>query len=197
MTIIDANSPPDLSISDVSVTEGSSATVTIDLSQSSSEAITLTLQTVADTATSGVDYTPGPYILVLPPATLSGTVAISTLDDNIDEPAETFTVTLANSSGGPVGNTSDTGTVTILDNDGVPDVTLGAGRAVEGLNASVPITISPASAQPLTLTFVTTDITALETVDYGAGPYQLSVPANSVTAARWWECHGLGQRCTV
>lgn len=182
VTIIDVNTPPDISVGDIAVTEGSSATVTISLSQSSSEAITLTVQTVADTATSGVDYVPGPYTLRLPPATLSGTVAINTLDDNIDEPNETLTVTVANSSGGAVGSSSDTGVVTILDNDGVPNVTLGPSTVIEGLDAGVPITISPAAAQPLTLTFVTTDITALEAADYGAGPYQLTVPANSVTA---------------
>ncbi|MBS3025892.1 MAG: esterase-like activity of phytase family protein [Dolichospermum sp. DET50] len=112
------NIPRRLSISDVTVVEGSNALVTVTLNEASSTAVTVNYATTAGTATAGTDYSAAPGntlsgTLTFAPGQTSKTITFQTTSDTTAEANEKFTVTLTN----PVGATIPfvTGTVTITD----------------------------------------------------------------------------------
>ena len=111
------NIPRRLSISDVTVVEGSNAVVTVTLNEASSTAVTVNYATTPGTAIAA-DYSAAPGnalsgTLTFTPGQTSKTITFSTTNDTLAEADERFTVTLTN----PVGATIPfvTGTVTITD----------------------------------------------------------------------------------
>ncbi|MDB9521023.1 esterase-like activity of phytase family protein, partial [Dolichospermum circinale CS-1225] len=112
------NIPRRLSISDVTVVEGTDAVVTVTLNEASTSNVTVNYATTAGTATAGTDYSAAPGnalsgTLTFAPGQTSKTITFKTTGDTIAEADERFTVTLTN----PVGATIPfvTGTVTITD----------------------------------------------------------------------------------
>ena len=123
----DEDPPPALSIGDASVDEGDSGSTTLDftvtLDRTATDTVTVDWETSDGTATAGTDYTAGNGSLTFSSGDSSKTVSVTVAGDNVDEPNETFTVTLSNaSSGATIGDGTATGTIT--DNDASPTVTL-------------------------------------------------------------------------
>ena len=111
------NIPRRLSISDVTVLEGSDAVVTVTLNEASTSNVTVNYATTAGTAIAA-DYSAAPGntlsgTLTFTPGQTSKTITFKTTADTLAEADEKFTITLTN----PVGATIPfvTGTVTITD----------------------------------------------------------------------------------
>jgi len=111
------NIPRRLSISDVTVVEGTDAVVRVTLNEASTTAVTVNYATTAGTAAT-TDYSAAPGntlsgTLTFAPGQTSKTITFKTTSDTTAEADEKFTVTLSN----PVGATIPfvTGTVTIAD----------------------------------------------------------------------------------
>ena len=131
-TIIDANQPPmpevvvvtaTLRVSELSVSEGDTTTLNIDLSEPTSEDVTLTLTVVAGgSADVTVDYEPLLVPVVIRAGLSELTVSIRTIDDDVTEETETFELVLSVLSGPAVTGAVDRVTVTILDDDEAPVV---------------------------------------------------------------------------
>ena len=123
--------PPTISIADVSVAEGNSATTnatfTVSLSKAAATAITVGYGTANGTATAALDYTAATGSLTFAPGVTSQTIAVKVTGDTTVEPAETFTVTLTNPSGATLARATATATIT---NDDV------AATATPGLSIS-------------------------------------------------------------
>ena len=113
--------PLGLSVADASATEAD-ATVdfTVTLSRAASTSVTVDYATSDGTATAGADYTSTSGTLTFAAGETAKTVAVSVLDDAIDEDAETLTLTLTNASGGGVSLDDGTATGTIADDDEAP-----------------------------------------------------------------------------
>ena len=105
----------DVSIADATVEEGGFASLTITATGTGSG-------TVQFATADGTAVSPGDYTATLGVHSWSGPgtreVVIETIDDDIVEGDETFTVSLSNAAGVDIG--TGTATVTILDNDCVP-----------------------------------------------------------------------------
>ena len=110
-------STPTLSISDVTVTEGTDATASLQIcsSTTSSSPITVTYTTSNGTAMSGSDYTTTTATATIPAGQTCVTVTVPIINDTNPESPETFNVTLSSPSGATIND--GTGIVTILDND--------------------------------------------------------------------------------
>ena len=94
-TITDNDVLPSLGIDDVSVAEdGGSALFTVTLSDTYDEAVTVVYATRDGTAEAGSDYSAASGTLTIDAGSLTGTISVPVLDDTLDEPDETFTVTL-------------------------------------------------------------------------------------------------------
>jgi uncharacterized repeat protein (TIGR01451 family) len=113
--------PPDLSISNVSVTEGNivrtNAVFLVTLSPASALTVTAEYSTFSGSATSGVDYFPTNGMLTFLPGATSQTVSVTVQGDLLIESNETFFVNLANPANASTSTSQGTGT--ILNDDGI------------------------------------------------------------------------------
>ena len=136
LTITDDDPPPRLSISSPSAVEGTALTFTVRLNAASGKEVTVAYADASTgTATSGTDYTAlTAGTLTFAAGTTSQTFAVSVSDDGDDEPNETVEVTLSNTVNATFdgGATSLTGTGTIIDNDGMPALSIGSPSVIEG-----------------------------------------------------------------
>ena len=97
---------PALSIGDAVVNEGDTALFPVTLSAESAQTVTVRYQTQDGTAVSGADFEAMSGTLTFDPGTRRQAIEVRTLADDIEEPRETFTVSLS----GPTGATLADGT---------------------------------------------------------------------------------------
>ena len=123
-TIIDDDGPPLLSIEAASAAEGAgSIDFEVSLDPASAKDVSATWSTADDTtpaanmATAGSDYTAVTGgMLTIARGTTSTTVTVAVLQDDVDEPPETFKVTLSGPVNGAL-SAADSATGTIEDDD--------------------------------------------------------------------------------
>ena len=126
---------PSLSVADAKVREAADATLAfaVRLSHAASETVTVDWATSDGSATAGSDYTAGSGTLSFAVGETAKTVAVTVLDDAVDEGEETLTVTLSNVSGGTAWLRDATATGTIENDDHVQAMWLSRfGRTVAG-----------------------------------------------------------------
>ncbi len=114
--------PPGLSIRDAFYVESSatfsSFEMSVDLSASSSNAVSFDYFTVPGSARSDADFIPAFGRMTLPPGSRFLTLPLEIVGDGISEPAETFSVVITNITGAEAERT--VALATIYDDDGVP-----------------------------------------------------------------------------
>ncbi len=117
-TIVDDDEPT-LSMEDVSVGEDAgTATFTVTLDTAGMQAVTVDYATGDGTATAGADYATTSGTLTIAAGSLEGMIAVPILDDTVDEPDETFTLTLSKAVNASISEAMATGT--IVDDDEPP-----------------------------------------------------------------------------
>ncbi len=184
-TIVDDDPPPAISIDDVSVAENAgSAVFTLRLDTASGRELRVSYASTDTSARAGFDYTAVSGTVVFPASTTEQTVSVAVTDDTLDEPDETFTVTLT----GPVNVTVGDGEAvgTIVDDDDPPDVSIDDVTVVEGdsgtIDALFTLTLTTASGFNVNLGYASADITAIAGSDYFAASGPATIPAGSLTA---------------
>ncbi|MUH37904.1 DUF11 domain-containing protein [Zobellia amurskyensis] len=178
-TDINTAAIPDMTIGDASATEGNAVSFPVTLSNVSTTDITVTFTLTNGTAGDS-DYTTTDIQVTIHAGITTVNVDVPTTDDTIDEIDEDFTIAIASVDAGTVGDTSDTATGTIIDDDGSPIITIDDASATEGSNISFPVTLSNASTTDITLTFTLTNGTADDT-DYTTTDIQVTIPAGAIT----------------
>ena len=107
---------PQFSIADVTVDEGAgSVTLTITLDPASDGIVSVDYATADGTATEPDDYIASSGTEFFLSGETAKTVVIQILDDALEEPTETFTVTLSDAFAASIGADGEIATVTILD----------------------------------------------------------------------------------
>ena len=191
LTITDdepAPPPPELSIGDASVDEGDTGSTTLNftvtLDSAATETVTVEWATSDGTATAGTDYTAGNGTVTFNSGDSSQTVSVTVAGDNVDEPNETFTVTLTNPSGATLGD--DTATGTITDDDDAPTVTLvltPASIAEAAGQSTVTATLDHPSSEETTVTVSVTPQSPATASDYTlSSNLELTIAAGSMTS---------------
>jgi hypothetical protein len=115
----DPNLPPTISVGDVQAVEGGDAVIAFTRTGNLAEEITITFVVTPGTATAD-DYTaPVQTTVVIPANQGSASIIIPIIDDTLEEPAETFTVSIlsAVSASGNVVIADPSATVTIAASD--------------------------------------------------------------------------------
>jgi hypothetical protein len=173
----DSASGPTLSINDVSVSEGNSATktatFTITLSTAQSAPVLVDVATANGTATAGSDYvaktTAG---LRMAAGTTSKTFAVTINGDTTSEPDETFTVNLSNASGATIADGVGLGTITNDDAAATPTLSIADASVTEGNSGTKTLTftvsLSPAASGTVSYDIATSNGTATAGSDYVA-----------------------------
>jgi urease beta subunit len=170
-TIVDDDPAASLSVGDASAVEGNSGTsgvvFTVSLSAASAQTVTVNYATAPGTATAGTDYQSLSGSLAFSPGQTSKTVTVWAIGDTIQESNETFTLNLSNAAGATIARAQGTGT--IIDDDG-PTLSVGSVSVTEGNSGTTPATftvsLSPASAQTVTVNYATAPGTATAGSDY-------------------------------
>ncbi len=170
-TILDNDGAPTVSIEDAPpVTEGGKAEFVVRLSVASGQEVTVPYATSDATATAGADYeaeTAGS--LTIEAGRTDTTIVLQTLDDDLNEESETFTVTLGEPVGAELAVGGEDGTGTILDNDDAPTVSIeDAPPVTEGGEAVFAVTLSGVSGRQVVVAYATGDGTATGGQDYDA-----------------------------
>jgi parallel beta-helix repeat protein len=169
VTITDNDTAPVVTIGDVSVTEGGNLVFPVSLSSPPNGSITLTVTTSNGTAVAPGDYTARTVPVTFAAGETRKTVSVPTVQDTIDEPNETLRLRVQSVNAGTVGNTTDTGTGTIVDNDlPLPAVIIGDASVTEGRTLVFPVSLSSPSGGNITLTVATSNGTAVAPGDYTA-----------------------------
>ena len=182
-----------LNIADATATEGTALSFAVEHStwpvrgSASAEALTVSYATADGTATSA-DYTGTAAGSLTIPAntntttwTSSATISVSTTDDTVVEPDETFTVSLGSASN--VIEVRQTATGTITDNDGalsIADASVTEGIDKGGL-ATFTVSLNRALSQQVTVNYATANRTATAPGDYTATSGTLTFAAGETS----------------
>lgn len=114
---------PGLSIDDVTVDESNAgttpATFTVSLDRPSPNPVTVDFTTADATAVAPADYAPTAGAVTFAPGETSRPVTVPVNGDTVDEPDETFTVTLSAAVGAAITDAVGVGTIVDDDRDGV------------------------------------------------------------------------------
>ncbi len=177
-TIVDDDSTPSASISDVTVGEGNApntvnATFTVTLSGPAQAPVTITYRTADNSASSPADYTGVPNtVLNIAQGASSGQITIVVKGDAVPEGAENFFVDLVGFTG-PVTISADSrGIGTITDDDAPPSASISDASVTEGtggtVNATFTVSLSFAAPAPVQIRYTTVDNSAVAPGDYAA-----------------------------
>ncbi len=106
-----------LSINDITVVEGkdNNAILTVTVDNPNPQPITFNYTTAPINATANVDYTSKTGTITIAPNTVTATISIPILNDNLNEPDEAFTVTLSNPVNATINPEGGIGEVIITD----------------------------------------------------------------------------------
>jgi CSLREA domain-containing protein len=175
-TIVNDDGVPSITIGDVAVVEGDSGTFSaifpLTLSGPSGAVVTVDWSTSDGTAAAGSDYEAGSAMATFAPGATTATIAVTIDGDALIENNETFFVNLANPTNANLLDAQGIGT--IADDDGTPSLSVNDPAVVEGVPATFTVTLAPASALPVSVTYATSDLTAKAWSDYTGATNTLS-----------------------
>lgn len=152
------------------------ASITVNLDGPSALTVTVPYTASAGTATAGSDFTPVTGALTIPASAASASFPVTVISDTLDEPSETVSLSIGQPTGALL-ETPTTATLTIQDDDASPSVALASAlyTATEPSgSALITATLSAASGWPITITYATSNGTALAGSDYTAVSNQLA-----------------------
>lgn len=171
VTVLDL---PRLSISDASVTEGDTGSITsqfvVSLSAPSTRTVSVSYATTSNTATSGVDFQSRSGTLTFSPGVTRQTINVPVLGDRRDEANESFFVRLTNAVDAIFADSEAIGT--IIDNDPLPQLSVNqvsvTERDADSVVATLTVRLNTASGREVTVNYSTADSTATAGSDYNA-----------------------------
>ena len=178
ITIIDNDTIPTATIGgNTSVLEGNIVNLSINLSNPYNAPITIALTTTNGSAGSS-DYTSITNNLVINAGVRFASFTINTNNDTLDEPNETFTISATSSliSTSPVSKL-----ITIIDDDGLPEITINNTTVLEGDTSVFNVVVNPASPVATTIQMVTGTGTASGS-DFTSTSMLVTIPAGTSIA---------------
>ena len=182
--------PSTVSIGDAQVDESAgNATLTITLDAAAGADATVSYATSDGTAIAPADYVAIVTTMTIAAGMTSAAISIPIVSDAIDELDETFTLALTTSTVAVISDVAGAATVTVLDDDPPPDVSVvlavsvTEGAANTTATVDIPVSLSGKSGLPDTVKYDTTDGTAISPGDYiGVTGGSLTISAGNDTA---------------
>ena len=133
----------------------------------SAQEVTVNYASSNNTATAGSDYTAASGTVTIAAGETSATFNVPVSADTLDEASETATMTLSSPTNATISDA--TGTLTIVDDDTAPTLSINdvsyTEYGSEG-NATFTVTLSEASAQNVTVDYASSDVSTTAGSDY-------------------------------
>ena len=170
-----------VSVADASATEGTDGTIVFEVTlnaRDDCETVTVDWATADGTATAGEDYTAANGTLTFGPGETSKMVSVVILDDTAEDSGETLTLQLSNASGVTLADAKATGTIS--DEESLT-LSVSDASATEGASLEFTVWLSEASAQPVTVQYATSGVTAQSGTDFTAASGTLTFAANETS----------------
>jgi Ca2+-binding RTX toxin-like protein len=196
VTIVD-DEPPSIFFSAATVAANennsglTSVNLTVILSQAQSNNVTFVVNTSDGTATlADSDYVQiNNQTFNISAGQTSVTIPVFIVGDTVNEPNESFNVTISSPSSGISLGSPATAVVTIINDDSVPIIEFSSptfqqneGNGPAATIFSIPVTISAAQPNPITFQASTTAITATSPQDFAAFTNKvITIPANQTS----------------
>ena len=162
----------------------SSKAITVDLSSSSTQNVTVDYAVTGTATGSGTDYTLANGTLTISAGSTSGTITIASIvNDTLDEPNETVIVTLSNPSNATLGSNT-VHTYTINDNDNAPVVdfnSTSSNGAESTSSKALTVDLSAASSQNVTVDYAVTGTATGSGTDYTLANGTLTINAGNTS----------------
>ena len=184
-----SDSPPNLSIGDVSIVEGAAgatayAALTVTLATASSQTVTVNFATANGTATIPGDYISTTGTLTWLPGQRTKTVMVKVRGDALNEVDETLLVNLSSAVNATIAD--EQGVVTITNDDPLPALSIDDVSVVEGAAGATPsvtltVSLSAPSGQTVTVNYATANGTATAPSDYASRTGTLTWPPGQRT----------------
>lgn len=162
VTILDDEGDPTVQFSSTtfSVDEsGATIPITVTIFPASTQHVYVDFDTQADTATSGVDFMESEQILHFMPGQTILNANVSLIDDLLDEPNETISLTLSGIFNAELGESD--AVLTIMDNDAPPSVSFNKQAYFAFSNedfAAISVTLNTPSGLPVAVVYEVTDV---------------------------------------
>lgn len=180
-TITDDDPLVELSIGDVTVTEGAVAEVTASLDTASGKDVVADWTLQPGTASSDDDYEAASGTLTIPAGDTSVTVPVTTLDDDLDEPdTETLSLVVEQATAATVADGE--GVVSIDDDDPLPTIRVADLTTFEGDDTrlvQLVFTLSEVSGRDVEVDYATSNGAAEAGSDYTAASGTATIPAGA------------------
>ena len=154
--------------------EGGAAEFVVTMSIPSTQSVTVRYQTASGTAVEGSDFDAASGTLAFSAGEVQKTIRVQTREDDLDEPNETFSVTLSEASGAALLDVNATGT--IVDDDQA-SLSIADATVDEGGEAEFVVTLSVPSTENVTVRYRTASGTAVEGTDFDAASGTLTFSA--------------------
>ena len=185
-TIEDNDDPPLIYIYDATIGEMDAGSVqmtfNVELSNASASTVTVQYATGDGTAFDGEDYQQKSGMLTFDPETLTATITVTVLADDLVESNEVFWVSLSAPQGGALGRSQAAGTIT--DDDTPADlgrISIADAEIAESDAGTTTMTFTVSLDEPaattITVEYVTVADTAIEGVDYYRAYGTVEIPA--------------------
>jgi large repetitive protein len=188
-TIVDNDAMPELTIADAQMLENGpplppSVTFTVTLSKASSQPVTVRASTSDGSALGAIDYeVKNSELITIEPNNLTQTFLVPIKNDALDEPSETFNVTLSTPVGATIADGAAVGT--ILDDDNVSALAITDASTDEPTSGTATmtftVTLAPASKRTVRVNYGTADGTASAPSDYTAASGTLEFAPDQTT----------------
>ena len=169
--ILDDDSPPTVQFESASFVASESAgqaTITVTLSAPAGQTVTVDYTTGDGSAVEGDDYTQQNGTLTFLPGQTTQTFTVGILDDTLDEPDETVTLSLTAPQNAELGST-DTAVLTIDDDDPPPRVSFQQATYEVGEDEGsvrVTVVLDAPSGKDIQVSYTTNNGTARSQADY-------------------------------
>ncbi len=179
VTIEDNDAPPEISVSDAQVSEGTVAFVTVQLSAPSSLPVSFRYSTQSGSAVASQDFVNVSSLLTIPAGLKSVRIPVATINDVTDEPVEEFSLVISSAVNGTIVDGS--GQISLTDNDAAPTLSIASAMVKEGqVTADVGtarVSLSSVSGFPISFSLSYTDRLAKNGVDYSPILTMMTIPA--------------------
>jgi CSLREA domain-containing protein len=188
VTITDDDPPPSVSIAGAGANEGNSGNTALvfnaTLSGPSGQPLAVDYVATNGTAIAGSDFAAAAGTLTFAPGETAKTITVQVIGDGVPELDETLTVTISNPLNVAIGAATAVGT--IVNDDGVPSISIGDVAVAEGDSgtsiAVFTLTLSGPSGATVSTGWSTSSGTATAGVDYETAGGTVTFPPGATTA---------------